>query len=102
MAGKHGPNHLKAWREYRRLTQERLAEAIGTTKAVISHLEVGERGLSDKWLRKLAPALGTSPGYLLDHDPNHLPTDILDIWLSIPEGERGQALRVLETFRRRA
>src|SRR5687768_13320117 len=70
-------NHLKAWREFRRMTQEELAEKVGTTGSVISMLESGNRGLSDKWLRKLAPALNTSPGHLLDHDPNDLPTDII-------------------------
>lgn len=93
-------NHLKAWREFRQLTQEQLGERIETTGAVISLLESGHRKLSPKWLRKLAPALGTSPGHLLDHDPNDLPTDILDLWATIPEENREQALKVLETFRR--
>ncbi len=92
-------NHLRAWRLFRGLTQEALAEKIGTTKAVIGHIETGERGLSDKWLMKLAPALGTSPGHLLEHDPDDLPTDILDIWSQIPEAERERALTVLKAFR---
>src|SRR5690242_9035566 len=54
-----GPNHLKAWREFRKLSQEDLAEKVGTTASQISMLETGDRGLSAKWLRKLAPALGT-------------------------------------------
>ena len=92
-------NHLRAWRLFRGLTQEALAEKIGTTKAVIGHIETGERGLSDKWLMKLAPVLGTSPGHLLEHDPDDLPTDILDIWSQIPEAERERALTVLKAFR---
>lgn len=73
-----GPdNHLRAWREFRRLTQEQLAEKIGTTGAVISLLESGDRGLSHKWLLRLAPALGTTPGFLLDHDPNSIDTAFL-------------------------
>lgn len=93
-------NHLRAWRKFRLLTQEELADAVGTTKAVISNLENGERGLSDKWLFRLAPALQTKPGTLLDHDPNDLPTDVLDTWAAIPEENRAQALRVLESFKR--
>lgn len=95
-----GPNHLKAWREYRRLSQEQLGERVGTTASVISLLETGERGLSAKWLRRFAPALGITPGLLLDHDPNDLPTSILDAWAGVPEENREQALRVLETFRK--
>jgi transcriptional regulator with XRE-family HTH domain len=84
------------------MTQEQLADAVGTDKGVISLLESGARGLSDKWLRRLAPILKTSAGHLLDHDPNDLPTDIIDIWASIPERDKGTAKRVLESFRKRA
>lgn len=93
-------NHLRAWREFRHLTQDELAEASETNASVISLLESGARKLSPKWLRKLAPILNTSPGYLLDHDPNDLPTAILDVWADIPEESRPQALRVLESFKR--
>lgn len=94
-----GPNFLQAWRKFRRMTQEDLAERVGTTKAVISLLESGQRPLSAKWLRKLAPVLKTTPGHLLDHDPNELPTDVIEIWGRIEERDRPQALRVLESFR---
>jgi len=95
-------NKLRLWREYRRMTQEQLAEAIGTTAAVISLLESGKRRLSLKWLLKIAPALRTTPGFILDHDPDDLPTDILDIWSEIPEQQQAQALEILKTFARKA
>jgi transcriptional regulator with XRE-family HTH domain len=94
-------NYLRAWREHRGLTQAKLAEAIGTTGAVISLLESGERGLSDKWLRKIAPVLGTRPGHLLEVDPEAVGDDILEIWAEIPEERRDQARDVLRTFRLR-
>lgn len=81
------------------MTQEQLAEAIDSSKATIGHLENGQRRLSDKWLRKLAPVLETTPGYLLEHDPNDLPTDMLDVWSEIPEVDRPRALEVLKAFR---
>jgi len=84
------------------MTQAKLAEAVGTTGAVISLLESGDRGLSDKWLRKLAPVLGTRPGHLLEVDPNEVSDDILDIWEQIPEDKREQARDVLMTFRRKS
>lgn len=95
-------NHLRAWREFRRMTQVQLAEAVGTKGSVISLLESGERRLSDKWLRRLAPALQTTPGHLLDYDPESVPTDLLEIWASIPEDRRAQAIEVLSTFRKTA
>jgi transcriptional regulator with XRE-family HTH domain len=94
-----GPNFLRQWREYRDLTQEELAEKVDTTANMIHYLETGERGLSAKWLRRLAPALNTTPGHLLEHDPNHLPTDILDIWASISKRDRETARRILETLK---
>lgn len=93
-------NHLAAWRTFRHMTQAELAEKVDTTKAVISNLETGARGLSDKWLRRLAPALGTTPGMLLDHDPNDLPTNVLETWAAIPDEQRDQALKVLQSFMR--
>ena len=69
---------------------------------MISLLESGDRGLSPKWLRKIAPVLGTRPGHLLEIDPNDVSTDILDIWADIPQDRREQARDVLKAFRAKA
>lgn len=92
MAGdkNNGPNFLRAWREFRKLTQAELAEKVGTNQNMIGYLETGERGLSAKWLRKLAPALGTTPGHLLDHDPRQMDADIFDIWMHADQNQRRQ------------
>lgn len=92
-------NHLRAWREFRHLTQEELGEKVGTSGNVISLLESGDRGLSYKWLQRLAPALETTPGFLLDHDPNNLDTAFLDAALSVPKERREQVLQILQTFK---
>ncbi len=93
-------NYLRAWRHFRGMSQDELAVAVGTSGAVISLLETGARQLSAKWLRRLAPALKTSPGHLLDHHPDDIPTDMMEIWSSIPGDQRDMALRVLQTFRK--
>lgn len=93
-----GPNNLKAWREFRKLSQEALAAKVDTTGTVISMLESGDRGLSAKWLRKLAPALGIQPGHLLDHDPNDLPTDILEIWMTADPDQKRQLVDVAKAL----
>lgn len=80
------------------MSQDELAEAVGTTKAVISLLEAGKRPLSAKWLRKIAPVLETSPGHLLDNDPNDLPSDVIEIWSRIADTEKPRALRVLDSL----
>ncbi|WP_168196018.1 helix-turn-helix domain-containing protein [Novosphingobium sp. EMRT-2] len=76
-----GPNHLRAWREFMKLTQEQLANLCEppTTGAVISLLEEGERGLSLKWLRRLAPALKTRPGFIAEYDPKEVDTRTLEM-----------------------
>lgn len=91
-------NHLRAWRKHNRMTQQELADAVGTAKSVISDLERSVVQLSDKWLRRLAPALKTQPGYILDHDPSDLDTDIINIWAHIDVVDREQAARVLRSF----
>lgn len=95
------PNNLRAWRKFRTMTQQELADAVGTTKSVISDLERGVVQLNDKWLRRLAPVLQTQPGHILDHDPADLDSDIIDIWAHIDEADREQAARVLRSFVRR-
>lgn len=95
-----GPNYLRAWREFRRLTQQQLAEKVDTNANMIGYLESGERGLSAKWLRKLAPALDTTPGMLLDHDPTQLDSDVIDIWAHATERERRQIGDIAKTITR--
>jgi transcriptional regulator with XRE-family HTH domain len=93
-----GPNYLRAWREFRKMTQEKLAESVGTNANMIQYLETGERGLSAKWLRRLAPALDTTPGMILDHDPNELDSDVIDIWAHAGERERRQISEIARTL----
>jgi len=92
------PHFLREWRKFRHMTQQELADAIGTSKTVISEMERGNLQLSPKWLRKIAPVLRTQPGHILDHDPEDLDSDIIDIWASIEERDREQAARVLRSF----
>lgn len=92
------PNHLRAWRKFNKMTQQQLADAVSTTKSVISDLERGVVQLNDKWLRRLAPVLKTTPGWLLDHDPEDLGNDLIDAWSDVPEQFRPQAIAVLRTF----
>lgn len=93
-----GPNYLRQWREHRGLTQAELANRVDTSTNMIQYLENGQRGLSAKWLRRLADALDTTPGHLLEHDPLEMPADILDIWSHIDKRDRETAARILSQF----
>lgn len=92
-------NHIRAWRKFRHLTLDEVAAAVGSTKATIQQLEVGRMTLSHKWLVKIAPVLGTTPGMLLDHDPNDLPTSVLETWAAIPAADQPKALEMLKVFK---
>lgn len=97
-----GPNHLRAWREHMKMTQEELASALTppTTGSVISLLEEGERGLSLKWLRRLAPALKTTPGFLADFDPTQVDTRTLEMISQLDPGQIVQVEKFIKTFLR--
>lgn len=96
-----GPNYLREWRIFRGFTQQQLAEAVDTNANMIQYLESGERGLSAKWLRRLAPVLNTTSGMILEHDPNQLDSDIIEIWATASNREKRQiaeiAMAVLRT-----
>lgn len=77
------------------MTQEELAAAVKTTQHQIAYLEAGERGLSAKWLRRLAPALDTTPGMLLDHDPRLLDNDIIEIWATASNRQKKQLNEII-------
>ena len=91
-------HYLREWRKYRKMTQGALAELIDTSVSVISDLERDVLQLSPKWLRRLAPALGTQPGHILDVNPLEADADIIDIWSRIPDTDRQQAIRTLQSF----
>ena len=63
--GNLGKN-LRAARNKRHWTQERLAERSGVQAGEISRIEAGKRDPQISTLEKLAAALELSPGRLLD------------------------------------
>lgn len=80
------------------MTLAELAERVGTNANMIGYLESGERGLTAKWLRKLAVALDTTPGLLLDHDPNTLDVDVIEYLIkanSLQKRQLGQIAKAL-------
>jgi transcriptional regulator with XRE-family HTH domain len=97
-AGK-APNNLRAWREYRGFTIAQLAKTSGLGVQTIADLESGAAEISAKLLGALAPALSTSPGFLLDLDPNETDPTVFEAFRSIPKERRAQALEILKTFR---
>lgn len=55
-----GENPIKVWREYRGLTQQQLAAAVGISKPYLSQIETGKRKGTTEILSAIAKALGVS------------------------------------------
>ncbi|MFC4296164.1 helix-turn-helix domain-containing protein [Novosphingobium tardum] len=123
-----GPIYLREWRSRRGMTQTALGEKVGTSAAMIWYLERGHRGITVKWLRRLAAALRVSPTALLEHDPSvgskaqkqdaaltqraaHLISasresaewgDLLTAWVALSPEDRDLALKLVEVLARRS
>jgi len=69
-------NFLAKWRQKRELTQEQLADRVGTYKAQISNWEGGKRSLSFDVQTALAEALDIEPQDLF-RDPDRPSADEL-------------------------
>ena len=59
-------NRIKELRETAGLTLEEVAERANTSFQQVQRLESGARRLTDKWMVRLAPALGVQPHELMD------------------------------------
>lgn len=72
--------YFREWRAHRGLTQQQLADRIGTTKGRVSLKERGEEGWDEEYLADLAYALSTEPASLLMRNPldSDAPWSLLD------------------------
>lgn len=61
-------NFVRVWREHVGWSQAQLADAIGTTTAVVSLLESGDRAVSNKWMTRMRAAMG-SPASMIHEVP---------------------------------
>lgn len=87
------PAFVKAWRKYRKMTQEELASEAGMSTGNLSNIETGHQGYTQENLEALAPALGCHPADLVAGDPRQAGS-ILAIWERATDGERTQILKV--------
>lgn len=86
---------LKEWRDYRYLTQEQLAERIGTTAASVSRIETGARDYSQAYLEAAAEALSCEVRELF-RPPDEPSID--DLLSGAPDATKRQARAILETL----
>lgn len=88
--------HFRAWRKFRRLTQEALASEIGVQPSSISQLENGKQGFTGETLIAMAKALRCQPAELLLCDP----TDKEGFWPLFTRAEKlkGQERAILRAM----
>lgn len=97
--------YLREWRKHRGLTLEELGARIGTTKGRVSEIERGVRRYNEGLIEAFAKALDCEPWELLGKDPSaddakaeDAPTKLVSIFEQIPEDNREQARRTLQSF----
>lgn len=96
---KKGLPFLRAWRNHRTLTQEKLADRAGITQGMISQLENGQSDYTGELLKVLADALMCEPVDLLIRDPSQ-PEAIWTIWDQAKPAQRRQIVEVAKTLLR--
>ncbi|NDC58313.1 MAG: XRE family transcriptional regulator [Alphaproteobacteria bacterium] len=87
---------LREWREHRGLTQEQLADRLGTSKGQVSKLETGKKKWDEVWVAKCADALSLSDQMAIFRHPEAPTADEL-LRLATPE-QREQAARVIRAI----
>lgn len=76
------PNFLRAWREFKTMTADELADALGVPVSTVTLWEGQPVAPSDKWLRRVGAALQIPTGFISEYDPNDLDTASLELALS--------------------
>lgn len=92
---------IREWREYRGISQERLAERIGRTPGLVSQVENQKGPYTQETLEAIADALMCEPVDLLVRNPLD-PEGIWSIWDRVEPSQRSHAIEVLKTFEKKA
>lgn len=91
-------NYIRAWREYRRLSLEKVADRVGTSHSTLSRVERGLQPYNQLLLEALADALRCEPVDLLIRDPSD-PDGIWSIWEGLSPPQRRQAIAVISAIK---
>lgn len=98
--------YLAAWRDYRGLTLEELADEVGTSKGTVSDLETGRQKRDGSkparynrdWVDEMSRALGTTGGHLIDLNPFTADQEALEEFSKVPEQDRARVLQLVRSF----
>lgn len=101
MAGKKSdprPNQIRAWREFRELSQEQLAEMIGRSQETVARYERGGIDIPTSVLNTLATALKCSAEDLLRRPPGTADA-IIETFRELSPAAQKQALAVIKALK---
>jgi transcriptional regulator with XRE-family HTH domain len=90
--------YFRAWRAYRGLTQDQLAERIGIARSYLSKIERGDRRYDQHFLEAAADALRCEPANLINIDPTG-PDSLWSVWEQLSPPERKQAFAIIKAIR---
>lgn len=91
--------YIRAWREFRLLTQDQLAERLEMSKASLSRVETGKQAYTQDFLEACALALRTDPASLLIRNPLD-PEAPWSIWDTLKPLEKRQANEVIRALKK--
>lgn len=88
---------IKEWREFRSLTQEQLAERVGTSKASVSRIEAGTQSYTQDLLEAFGEALRTEPASLLMRNPSD-ESSVWSLWDRAKPAEKQMIEEIAKTI----
>jgi hypothetical protein len=94
---KFPPTCIRKWRRYRERTLEDVAAEAGMTAGNLSQLELGQQGYTQAGLERLARALKTDPGSLLDVDPFEA-GPLWPMWRQAKPADRKKIVDIVKTI----
>ncbi len=97
---KKGPRRqhfIAQWRRWRGLSQEALAEKLGTTAASLSRIEAGKVPYGQDFLEACAEALDCGLGDLLEHNPESADS-LWATWGKLSSGQRRLGATILQAI----
>ena len=99
------PNRIHEFRKTRGLTQQQVADAIGTSHQTVQRLERGERKLTEFWMKRIAPVFNCPPGdlMLVEHTTNtgDQYTTLVACFNEMTADNRARLLEVAAAFAKR-
>lgn len=100
---------IREWREYRKLTQEQLAYAVGSylaereladgyTHATIGRLENGLVRYTQPVMEAIADALGTNVASLITRNPLTDPEGMWELWDEAGAADKAKIIEITRTI----